>query len=281
MSTTERYRIGVIESDDRPSLEEVASAIDGEFRTRTTEEQDDGTVLDYREKGQNVYLHRTSEDEENPYDYVHFRYVANTKDSYPVLNEDGEIDEESVSPVVNPRVMYFENGQFAIESRNKVEEFWIPDYIGRVTGRELDRQEWRLYNIESNYLSEIYNSHDIISTIKVAKPERDISADSEIDELILELFEEVNSFTFSRGLGGGNLKSRSTINRCADVLDIKKIRMKNEGGNMEQVSGQSIEINYSTGEIESESTDARQQMESLAVQSRLRPKLELAAELYH
>ena len=281
MATEERYKMGVFETNQRPSIEELASVLDDEFQTRETEELEDEELV-YKEKGRNVYLHRDDEEEENEYDYCHFRYVADTKESYRIRNEDDEEDNRNDTRLTDARVMYFRNGQFAFESRDGLEPYWIPDFISHVTDSDVERSEWRLYTFGSDFMKRLYDDYPTVSILKLAEPRDVDQVSSEIGEFIINLSGEVDNFQFSTGQGGGNLKSRSSIDTCAQHLDILKIHMKREGGYTESATRRgTLVTKWEIGEIQSEETEARQRLESLAVRRKLWKHLESLEDLYN
>lgn len=282
MATSETYRMGeyLVSRDERPSLEELAEALDDEFIDRENEELDDGTILDYKDKGRNVWIEENEDSGKNDYDYCHFRYVSDTKDSYRERTDDDEEEDQSDTRLVDARVMYFRNGQFIFESRNNLESSWIPRFIGRATDYNIEGTDYQLYTLGEEYMGEVYDNHDIVTKIQLKEPrgESDRVSD-EVGDFIRDLAEEVNSFEFSAN-NDGNLKEKKSLDLCAQNLRIYNINAKYENDYMKEINSSSLTKRWDAGEVTPEEIEAQVARESLAVRSAVQGELERLKPIY-
>lgn len=278
MAERETYRLGsFFDGVDRPSLEELANALDDEFIERDSEEIDDGEdELVFKDKGRNVRIHR----EESDYDYCHFRYVSDTKDSYRIRTEDDEEADASDTRLAISRVLYFENGQFAFESNQDLEDYWIPRFIGRATGYDIEGSNYQLYNLGEDYMAEAYDAHDIVTKLKLEKPHTDADVSDDVGDFIRDLAGEVTSFEFSSG-GDENLKDKPAIDRCARNLAIRGMNAKHEEDLMKEFSGSSITQTLDYEDANPDNMEEQIRRESLAARDVVEPELKRLKEIYN
>lgn len=276
MSESETYRLGTFFNDsDRPSLEEVASALDDEFIERDTEEIEDNEELVYKDKGRNVRIHR----EGGEYDFCHFRYVSDTKDSYRVRTENDEESDESQTRLVTSRVLYFENGQFAFESNQDLEDFWIPRFIGRATGYDIEGTNYRLYTLGEECMLDAYQDHDIVTKLRLEEPSTEADISDDVGDFIRDLAGEVTSFEFSSG-GSENLKNKSAIDTCARNLGIRRMNAKHEGSLMKEFSGSSITQTLDYEDANPDNMEEQIRRESIAARDVVQEELERLITIY-
>jgi len=282
MTTNETYRMGtfLVGEDNRPSINELGEALNDEFIERDSEEINDGEKeLVYKDKGRNVWI-QESDDVEKEYDYCHFRYVTDTKESYRVRTDDDEEKDENETRLADSRVMYFRNGQFVFESSEDLEDFWIPRFIGRVLDYKLEGSDYRLYNLGEEYMHDAYNNHDIVTKLRLEEPRGDSGEVSdEVGEFIRDLAGEVTSFEFSSG-GNGNLKNKASIDKCAQNLGIRRMNAKNEDDYMKTFSGSSINKSWDAGDTSPDNMEAQVRRESLAVRNAIQEELERLMRIY-
>jgi hypothetical protein len=277
MPESETYRLGAFfNDDDCPSLEELAGALDDEFIERDTEELEDDEELVYKEKGRNVRLHH----EGSEYDFCHFRYVSDTKNSYRVRTEDDEEADESETRLVDSRVLYFDNGQFVFESNRELEDYWIPRFIGRAAGYEIEGSDYRLYNLGEQYMAEAYDAHDIVTKLKLEEPRTKSEIPDDIGGFIRNLAGEVTSFEFSSG-GDENLKDKPAIDTCARNLGIKAMNAKHEEKLMKEFSGSSITQTLDYEDVNPDNMEEKIRRESLAARDVVQEELERLRDVYH
>lgn len=282
MATSETYRMGdyLIGEHERPSLEELAESLDDEFIDRDDEELDDGTILDYKDKGRNVWVQETEDGSKDDYDYCHFRYVSDTKDSYRERTESDEEEDQNDTRLVEARVMYFRNGQFAFESKNNLENSWIPRFIGRATGYDIEGSDYQLYHLGEEYMHDVYDHHDIVTKLQLKEPRSEpdkVSGD--IVEFIRNLAGEVNSFEFTAN-NEGNLKERESLDTCARNLRIHNIKAKYENDYMKEINSSSLTKRWDAGAVTPEGMEAQVVRESLAVRSAVQEELERLKRIY-
>lgn len=275
MSKAETYRLGTFLSDEsRPSLEELADALDDQFIEREVEEHDNDDDLVYKDKGRNTWVQQDGRE----YDYCQFRYVSDTKESYRIRTEDDEEADGSQTFLETSRVLYFENGQFIMESNDDLEDFWIPRFIGRVTGYDLG-DSYRFYNLGENFMLETYNSYDIVTKLKLEERNTESELSDEVGEFIQDLMSEVNSFEFSSS-GNGNLKNKDSIDKCARCLGIKRMNAKHEEDLMKVFSGSSIKKSLDYEDANPENMQEQVRRESLSARDVVREDLERLKDIY-
>jgi len=277
MPMRETYRLGTFfDSVDRPSLEELAAALDDEFLERDSEEINDGEdELVYKDKGRNVRVQRDNGD----YDYCHFRYVSDTKESYRVRTDDDEEADTDETRLVDSRVLYFENGQFAFESSQDLEDYWIPRFIGRAAGYDLEGADYRFYNLGEQYLAEAYVAHEIVTKLRLEEPQGSEGIADEVGSFIRDLAGEVRSFEFSSS-GDENLKQKPSIDTCARNLAIRRMNAKHEEELMKEFSGSSITQTLDYEDANPDNMEEQIRRESLAARDVVQEELERLKEVY-
>lgn len=176
--------------------------------------------------------------------------------------------------------MYFGNGQFIFESRNDLEDTWIPRFIGRATGYEIEGIDYRLYNLSEPYMLDVYEKHEIVTKLRLKESEGKSEAVSdEVGEFIRDLAGEVNSFEFGAGRSG-NLKNKDNIDTCAQNLGIRYIHAKHEDDTMKEISGSSLTKAWDAGDTTPEDMAAQVARESLAVRNAVQEELERLDRIY-
>ncbi|QIO25566.1 hypothetical protein [Haloarcula sp. JP-L23] len=277
MAESETYRLGTFFSEvERPSLEELASALDDEFIERDTEElADEGEELVFKDKGRNIRIQRDGGD----YDYLHFRYVSDTKQSYRVRTEDDEEDDQSDTRLVDSRVLYFENGQFALETDNDLEDRWIPRFIGRATGYDIGGGDYRIYNLGEQYFSMVYQDLDIVTKLKLEEPQSQDEISNDVGDFVRNLAGQVTSFEFSSG-GSENLKDKPAIDTCAEHLAISRMTGKYEEELMKNYTGSSVSQTLDYEDANPDNMEEQIRRESLAARDVVQEELERLREVY-
>lgn len=277
MPERETYRLGTfIDGVDRPSLNELASALDDEFIERDSEEINDGEEeLVYKDKGRNVRVQRDGGD----YDFCHFRYVSDTKESYRIRTEDDEEADRNDTRLADARVLYFENGQFVFESSQELEDFWIPRFIGRAAGYNITGSDYRLYSLDERFMADVYGAYDIVTKLKLEEPNIDEEISDEVGEFVRDLVGEVTSFEFSSG-GVENLKGKTAIDTCAQNLAIRRMNAKHEEGLMKEFSGSSVKQTLDFEEVNPDNMAEKIRRESLAARDVVQEELERLDEIY-
>lgn len=230
MTTTETYKFGrlTLDQSDLPTPTEVYNGIDRRFTIREEEydEARDETRV-FKEKGRDPDLGDDHED----YAFCHFTYVADTPDSILIRNEDDEEEESDRRKLETSRILYFENGQFAFESRQDLLDLWTPQFIGKITDTELDGDDWRFEPLSQEMMSSFYQDRPIISILKVEQPEdeNEVTGDSTLANAVADLAGRVASQRFSVGnRSGNNLKGATIIDQSAENLDILEVSGKYE-----------------------------------------------------
>lgn len=271
MTTRATFRIGQLnpENDTRPSPTELAEGIDDHFTLRTEEEDpvSSGT-LEYLEKGRNVHV----ETERDSYNFCYFTYVTDTPESLRVRTDDNEEKEENQVVLETAHVIYFENGQFAFQSRDDIAEAWIPRFIGKRTGTELGGDGFAIDSFDQEDLENAYSSADKISKITFGEPGDESQGISGLGQEMQELAGVTEGLSFSTGQGDGNLKNVDIIDAATVSLSIRNMNIKN-GDENTIVLTSSGRIQFAWNEnnwSDSELTRNRAQ----TIRSKLRPYLE-------
>lgn len=267
---TERatFRVGELktESGEVPSPEQVAENIQDKFSTRSTDEDPvTGEPIEFAEKGRNVY--HTSE--YSDYNFCFFTYVADTTDSFRI-REEGEEVEDSQIVLEIAWVIYFDNGQFAFQSRDDIADAWIPRFIKKRSGLEPTNDDYRLDKIGQSELKQQYAAADRVSKISFSQREDDEIDNTEINNALQNLIEVTNGLTFSTGQGDDrNLKDSELINMATDALEIQNLKIKKGDENMITLK-QSGRVNISWNESDwNEDNLTRNRAQT--VRSKLRP----------
>lgn len=252
MSESERYKFGEINlpESELPSPEEVKAAIDSlgdefEIIRRTEDDPVSGGELEYREKGRTTYLG----DSHGELSFCHFIYVADTENSIVVRNEDGEEEEQNQPELVRPRVFYFENGQFAFESREELVDQWVPQFIGEVTDTDVTHNTY-IYSFDQEMMEDFYNSRDKITVFKFTSPEgEEFTPDTPLAEALNELTQDVESQQFSGGNSGKNLKGTDIVDEAAEKMRILKLHgARDEGYTMNILASGVFKATWSESE---------------------------------
>jgi len=273
----ETYRLGTYLSGvDVPSLEELAAALDDEFIKRDTEEiEEDDKELVYKDKGRNVRIQRDNGD----YDFYHFRYVTDTRESYRIRTDEDEEADQSETRLADSRVLFFGNGQFAFESNEDLEDTWIPRFIGRAAGYRIEGGDYRLYNLGSDYMADVYNAYDIVTKLRLEEPTKQDEISDEVGGFIRNLAGEITSFEFSSG-GTENLKNKSAIDTCARNLRITRMNAKYEEELMKEFSGSSVKQSLDFEDANPGNMDEQIRRESLAARDVVQEELDRLGRIY-
>lgn len=282
MPEEERYKLATFLADesDRPTVQELEQAISDNFSDREEEEiEEEDEPLVYKEKGRNTYSN--TDTESSDYDYCHFRYVADTKESYRVRGDDDEEQDATDVRLTDARVIYFRNGQMAFESKQDMEPLWVPRFIMKITGYEdFEPSDWQMYNFGRDFMHDVYDNADLVSVLKLAEPNDTSDGTSELVDFVANIASEVSNLRFSAGNGGGNLKSRPAIDTCARNLKILNLRYKNDGGYTKEItSSGSFVTTWDIGEIADEDSDERQRQESIEMRKEVMPHLKRVIRL--
>jgi hypothetical protein len=249
MTTRGTFRFGELKASDSgiPTPEELGEGIENDFTIRSEEEDPvTGETVEFAEKGRNVYV----SDEYEDYNFCFFTYVTDTPDSFRVRDEDGEEKESSEVVLEVAWAIYFENGQFAFQSREDIAEAWIPRFIKKRTGYEVTNDDFRLDSLGQPELKQWYGNADRISKIKFGR-----SGDSGVDlsgagRELRELAEIANGMTISTGQGNdSDLRNSSLVDTAVESLEINQMNVKNGDENMITLK-QSGRINISWNESE-------------------------------
>lgn len=276
MSKAETYRMGIFLTEERPTVEELEESLSNEFIERKTDELgNSGEEHSFQDKGRNALVRDAGDD----YGYCHFRYVAESEESYRVRTEDGEEEDEYDAHLKDTRVMYFENGQFLIQSNQDLENRWIPRFIGRVTGYEVTGAEYKFYNLGNDFLTDAYEDHDFVSQIKVSEPRGSAKVSDEVGTFIRNLADEVSSFNF-KGEQGENLKSKDVLDTCAEHLSIQFLKARHEDDTMKTFTGKSVNKALDYEEGNDPNIMERVRRESQAVLEAMEEELRRAKRIY-
>jgi len=247
MTTDGTFRIGQLKSSESgiPSADELGDNLRNNFTIRSEEEDPvTGDTVEFAEKGRNVYTSNEYDD----YNFCFFTYVTDTPDSFRVRDDNGEEKESSEVVLEVAWVIYFDNGQFAFQSRDDIADAWIPQFIKKRTGYEVTNDDFRLDSLGQPELRRWYNNADRISKIKFGQ-----SGDSSIElsnagEELRELAEISNGLTISTGQGNdSDLRSASLVDTAIDSLDVVRMNVKKGDENMITLK-QSGRINISWNE---------------------------------
>lgn len=272
MTSRATFRIGGLKtgSEDPPTPKELADRIEDSFTTRSKEEDPvSGETVRFAEKGRNEYY--TSE--YGDYNFCFFTYVADTADSYRIRNDDDEEKEESQVVLELAWVIYFENGQFAFQSRDDIADAWAPRFIKKRTGHQITNDDFRLDQIGQAELKQWYDSADRISKIKFTKPGDSSSDITNNMENLRELAETASGLSFSVGQGGDtDLREANLIGAAVDALDIQRMNVKNGDENMTTLK-QSGRVHISWNESDWDE-DNLPRNRGQTIRSKLRPYLQ-------
>lgn len=273
MTTTETYRFGrlTLSQSTLPTPAEVYEGINDRFAIRKEEydEVRDETRI-YKEKGRDPHLG----DDNDDHSFCCFSYISDTPESILIRNDDDEEEEVNDRRLETSRILYFENGQFAFESRLDLLDLWIPQFIGEVTNTELNEDDWRFDSLPQEVMTSFFQDRPVISILKVEQPENKntITGDSALDQTVADLAGRVESQRFSVGKQrGNNLKGASIISEAAENLDILEVSGKYENSyttNLKITGSVSISWNESDW---SDTAAIKQRAE--LIQSRLIPYL--------
>ncbi|MFC5367222.1 hypothetical protein [Salinirubrum litoreum] len=269
---TERgtFRLGrlKVENGSLPTVDEVADAISDDFTERTSEEDPaTGEPITYQEKGRDVYK---ATDYDN-YNFCHFTYVTDTDESFRI-RDDGEEREEDQIVLEVAWVVYFENGQYAFQSRDDIAEAWIPRFIKRRTDREITNDDHRMDRIGQEELEDRFYGADRITKAKFGQSGDDDAGRAGSGGSLEELARHSSGLTFSTGQGGGgNLQDASLIREAVEELEIKRINVKNGDENMITLkeSGR-VEISWNNNDWDD---DASARNRGQTIRRKLRPYL--------
>jgi len=277
MSESETFRLGTfLDSVDRPSLEELAGAIDeDEFMERDVEEFEEDDDLIYKDKARNVRVHRSGDE----YDFCHFRYVSDTKDSYRVRTEDDEEHDANDTRLASARALYFENGQFVFESNDDIGDAWIPRFIGRASGYDIEGGDYQLYTLGPYFMADAYDDYDVVTKVKLDETTGEDELSGDVSEFIQELAGEVTSFEFSSG-GSENLKNKDVMDSVARSLDITGMNAKYEDGYMKTFSGSSVKQTLDYEDANPDNMEEKTRRESLAARDVVKEELQRADRVY-
>lgn len=270
MTTRGTFRLGKLktESGQLPSPEEMAEGIQDEFTVRSTEEDSvTGNTIEFAEKGRNVHV----ESEYSDYNCCFFTYVADTSDSVRI-REDGEEIEDSQIVLEVAWAIYFDNGQFAFQSRDDIADAWIPQFMKKRMDIEVTNDDFRLDRIGQSELKQWYDNADRISKISFTQKEDGQSDSSSVNNALQELMEVTNGLSFSTGQGNSNdLKDSELINAATDALEIQNMNVKNGDKNMITLK-QSGRVNISWNESDW-NDDNLTRNRAQTIRSKLRPYL--------
>jgi hypothetical protein len=227
MSETERYQFGMFDLPPKelPSPEDVHNAIDEEWQDRK-EEEETGETRVFQERGRTGY-HGDSHDE---YEFCHFYYVSDTESSVVVRDGDEEV-EINQRELVLPRVLYFDNGLFAFETREGLVEHWVPRFIADKTDTAIEPEDHSFYNNFSQAVMKgFYDRWDKITVFKFGAPENDegFESGSPLAESLNELMTVVENQQFSGGQSGNNLKGIEIVENTAENMQILKLHGNRE-----------------------------------------------------
>jgi hypothetical protein len=228
MSESERYQFGKFDlpSEEIPSPEEIHNAIDEEWRIRKEEEDETGETRVFQERGRTSYLGDTHDE----YQFGHFYYVSDTESSIVVRDGDEEV-EINQRELVLPRVLYFDNGVFAFETREGLVEHWIPRFIADKTNTIISPEDYSFYNNFSQAMvKDFYDRWDEITIFKFGPPEdgEGFEGDTPLAEALNELTTDVASQEFSGGQSGNNLKGTEIVENAAENMRISKLHGNRE-----------------------------------------------------
>lgn len=271
MTTRGTFRLGKLKADSLPSPDDVAEGIDDEFEVRSTEEDPEtGGTIEFAEKGRDPHV----EADYDGYNYCFFTYVTDTSESFRVRDENGEEKPESQSVLQLSWAIYFENGQFAYQSRNDIANAWIPRYIKKAAGMDPTNDDYTLDKIGQDELRSAYDSADRVTKIAFGNPGEDEETDiSSAGEKLQELAEVADGLSFSTGQGGDeDIRDPSLIQDAVDALKIKRLNRKKDDQNVVVLkeSGR-IEISWNESDWDENSATRNRSQE---VRSKLRPYLE-------
>lgn len=239
MSESDRYQFGRIglPQSELPTPKEVCDEVtemDDKFQSLRKEEDDklSGKVLEYREKGRSAY-HGDSHGE---YSFCYFYYVTDTENSIVIRNEEGEEEERNQPQLVRPRIFYFENGQFAFESKQDLEKHWVPRFIGKATGTSV-AENYSFYNISQDIMKDFYDTCDHISVFRFGSPEDGgvFEDDSDLDQALNELTENIDSQKFSGGNSGKNLKEVEIMDEAAEKMQLLELHGSRDDGYTDEI----------------------------------------------
>lgn len=269
---TERatFRLGKLKTDSGqvPSPQQVAEGIEDEFTVRSTDEDPvTGDPIEFAEKGRDVY--QTSE--YSDYNFCFFTYVADTPDSFRTREENEEVEDSQIVLEVS-WVIYFENGQFAFQSRDDIGDAWIPRFIKKRSGVEITNDDYRLDKIGQRELKQRYDTADRITQIDFSQKEEEEIDDSSVNNALRNLIEVTNGLSFSTGRGDDkDLKDSELITAATEALEIQSMKIKNGDKNIIKLKN-SGRVNVSWNESDwNEDSLARNRGQT--VRSKLRPYL--------
>lgn len=249
MTTSGTFRFGELKpsEDGIPTPTELAEGITDEFTIRSEDEDPvTGEIVEFAEKGRNVFCSDQYED----YNFCFFTYVFDTPDSFRVRNEEGEEKESSEIMLEVAWVIYFENGQFAFQSRNDLADAWIPQFIKKRTSHEVTNDDYRSHSLGQPELKQWYDNADRISKIKFGESGDEAAQISGAGQQLQELAQIASGIELSTGQGNdSDLRDASIVDTAVESLDITRMNVKNGDENMVTLK-ESGRVNISWNESE-------------------------------
>lgn len=254
MVESARFRFGSINLPEStlPTPEELHDAIDDEFRVRAEKvvvEDEDSVELE--EKGLNSYY----SDVHDETSFCQFTYVSDKENSATIRDGDEMVVAPDNQPI-QPLVFYFQNGQFAYETKQGLVKHWIPQFIGNRMDTEVDGN-YTFDSFSQGDMLDYYQSQDEISVFKFGSSDNDDEFESESDlaKALNELAEEVANQEFSGGNPPTNLKGLDIFDEAADKMHILKLRgTTGDGYKTDILSTGMKEIKWDLNDLSSSST---------------------------
>ncbi|WP_424014290.1 hypothetical protein ACOZ35_14890 [Halorubrum xinjiangense] len=265
------FRLGKLrtENGELPSPEELADGIQDDFTVRSEEEDPDtGETVEYAEKGRNVFLG----DGYDEYNFCFFTYVADTLESFRI-RDGNDIEDDSQIVLETAWVIYFDNGQFAYQSRQDIPRAWIPRFIKKRAGVEVTDNDFVMDSIGQDEIENWYDRADRISKAKFSQVSEGESDLSGAGEKLQELARVADGLSFSTGRGDdGDLREATLIDEASDSLEIASLNVKIGDENMITIkqSGR-VEISWNESDWDQDSLPRNR---GQTVRTKLRPYLE-------
>ncbi|WP_080507137.1 MULTISPECIES: hypothetical protein [Halorubrum] len=271
MTSSGTFRLGRLktENEELPSPSELGDSIGDDFTTRSEEEDPvTGEPIEFAEKGRNVFVG----EEYAEYNFCFFTYVADTNESFRV-REEGEEKENNQVVLETAWVIYFDNGQFAFQSRDDIADAWIPRFIKKRSGIQITDDDFTLDRLGQGELKHWYDQADRVSKIKLSQDADSTSSLSDSAGEIRQLAEIAEGLSFSTGRGNdGDLREANLIEDATEALEIKKINVKKGDQNMITVK-QSGRVNISWNESDWDQ-ESLPRNRGQTIRSKLRPYLQ-------
>lgn len=198
------FRFGEFTGDEGlPPLENLA------------EEVERKGIYGYQGEKSGAYKHEVGDD------FLYIDFVKEVPVSVMQLNEDGDFKQEEVANAKRMQFLLFENGTYGFESRDKVYDSDVFDYLLEDEKYEFDYDLQRFETLSLKQMRSFYKESHKVKKLKadeigMHEPNPHIT-DEEIKEITEDFGEYSQSFLASVGRTDGLLIARQQPNKIFDM----------------------------------------------------------------